>query len=249
MLTIAVCDDNLADLDRIVTLVREWSVGQGMSNTAIRSFVSPYDLIDAVSGGETVDVFLLDILMPDMTGIALGQRLHSILVEPMLIFLTSSEDYYPDAFSLYAFQYLCKPIGKGTLFPVLDKAFSRFSRKVQNVFNLKTAQGIFQLPLHQIMYAELSAHVCYFHLSDGRCLQSVYLRNSFDQFIAPLLSDVHFIKTHTAFVVNLSYAGKLSTGVLSLTDGMDLPVSRAFAKEVQKQYITYGLREGGHESC
>lgn len=247
MLTIAVCDDDLADLDRIMTLVREWSVEQGMSNIAIRSFVSPYDLIDAVSGGETVDIFLLDILMPDMTGIALGQRLHSILVEPMLIFLTNSEDYYPDAFSLYAFQYLCKPIGKGNLFPVLDKAFTLFSRKVDNIFSLKTAQGIFKLPLHQIMYVELSSHICYFHLSDGRCLKSLYLRNSFDQFIAPLLSDVHFIKTHTAFVVNLSFAGKLSTGSLALTDAMELPVSRTFAKEVQKQYMAYGLRDGGDE--
>lgn len=245
MLTIAVCDDDLADLDRIVALVREWSVEHGMQNLAIRSFASPYDLIDAVSGGEPVDIFLLDILMPAMTGIALGQRLHSVLVEPMLIFLTNSEDYYPDAFSLYAFQYLCKPIGKGNLFPVLNKAFTRFTRKAENVFSLKTAQGVFKLPLHQIMYAELSAHICCIHLTDGRCLQSVYLRSSFDQFIAPLLSDVHFIKTHTAFVVNLSYAGKLSTGVLSLTDGTELPVSRAFAKEVQKQYMAYGLREGG----
>ena len=33
---------------------------------------SPYNLLDSVSGGEAYDIFLLDILMPDMTGISLG---------------------------------------------------------------------------------------------------------------------------------------------------------------------------------
>lgn len=248
MLTIAVCDDNLADLERNVMLVREWSFGQGKPDIAIRSFTSPYELIEYVNNGESVDVFLLDILMPEMTGIVLAQHLQSILVDSLLVFITNSEDYYADAFSLYAFQYLRKPIGKAILFPVLEKACSHFSYKIQNVFNLKTTEGIFRIPLHQIMYVELSSHFCYFHLSNGRCLKSVYLRTSFERFIAPLLMDPLFIKTHNAFVVNLNFTKKLSSGKLLLTDGTELPVARSSAKEVQKHYIAYGLKEDGEES-
>ena len=243
MLILAVCDDDKTELEKIAVAVKEWIAKQSKEDISIKVFSSPYSLLSAITRGEQFDLFLLDILMPEMTGITLGEQLQNLCKEPLIIYLTHSEDYYPDAFRIYAFQYLCKPIRKPDLFEVLNKALTRLEKHRQNVFTMKTPNGIVQLPLHTIIYVELSAHICNFHLADGTICHSRYLRTGFDNFIAPLLRHGHFIKTHTAFMVNLNYAGRLTPNSLTMTTGVSIPVTRAFSNEVQKRYMEYALRD------
>lgn len=244
MLTVAICDDDFAEVEKIAQLVKEWALGQSKEQICIRQFSSPYLLLDAVLAGETFDFFLLDILMPEMTGISLGDHLRSLISEPLLVYLTSSEDYYSEAFRLYAFQYICKPIFKDNLFPVLDKARLRCEKRKKDVYILKTADGIVQIPQHTIVYLELRSHVCRIHLMDGQQLQSLYLRIGFDRFIAPLLQQDQFVKTHASFVVNLDFVDRLSSNTLILTTGVTIPITRSFATQVQRQYMTHGLHGG-----
>ncbi len=243
MLRLAICDDDGTDLAKTSEIIKEWRCQENHPDIRIHTFRSPYNLIDSVSGGDTYDVFLLDILMPDMTGISLGEHLSNILGEPLIVYLSSSRDYYPDAFRLYAFNYICKPVRRDNLFPVLDKIARNYGKKKNEVFVLKTSKGFRQIPLHQIVYAELLSHVCYLHLADGQCLKSLYLRSGFDQFLAPVLEHANFIKTHTSFAVNLDYSERLTVGSLELTTKDTVPVARSFSAKVQKLYIDYWLQE------
>ncbi len=243
MIQLAICDDDKRDLAKTTELVKEWLHEPNKPEIKIKKFASPFLLLDAVSGGEAFDIFLLDILMPEMNGISLGEQLSNLLPEPLIVYLSSSTDYYPDAFRLYAFNYICKPVGKERLFPVLDKIARCFEQHRNHVFILKTAEGIMQIPLHSIVYAELQAHVCHFHLADGRHIKSQYLRSGFNQFLSPILEQPNFIKTHTSFVVNLNYSHSLTNSALSLTTGAAIPIARSFAAKVQQSYIGYWLRE------
>jgi len=243
MLRLAICDDDRTDLKKTAEMIREWCHCQNNPDIRIHSFRSPYNLIDSVQAGETYDIFLLDILMPEMTGISLGEQLSSLLADPVIVYLSSSRDYYPDAFRLYAFSYICKPAEKDNLFPVLDKFASRYSQQKDPVFILKTSEGIRHIPLHNIVYAELLSHICHLHLADGQHLKSLYLRSGLNQFLAPVLEQPNFIKTHSSFVVNLDYSSRLCTGYLALTDGNSVPVARSFAAKVQQSYIDYWLQE------
>lgn len=245
MINIAICDDNKMDLGNTAEMIQEWVSNKTNAEFSIKCFLSPYTLLKAIAKGNSFDIFILDILMPEMNGIILSEQLHSLTTDPLLIYLTSSKDYYPDAFRLYAFQYICKPIQKNNLFTVLDKAYLRLDKQKRSVFSLKTPDGIVQVPLNTIVYAELLDHICHVHLADGQTLQSQYLRTGFDTFSHPLLQHLRFIKTHTAFIVNLSFASKLTAMSLSLTTGATIPVSRTFFKELRRCYIEYGLRDAG----
>ena len=243
MLRLAICDDDRTDLTKTAGIVRQGCQCQNHPEIRIHPFRSPYNLIDSVTSGEAYDIFLLDILMPEMTGIRLGEQLLDLLGEPLIVYLSSSRDFYPDAFRLYAFNYLCKPISEDTLFPVLNRFALRHGQQEKNVIMLKTAEGIRHIPLHTIVYTELLSHVCHFHLSDGKHLKSMYLRSGLSQFLAPVLEQPNFLKTHTSFVVNLDYSDRLTTGSLALTTGVTVPVARSFAAKVQKRYIDYWLQE------
>ena len=243
MLYLAICDHNKRDLEKTESLILEWSHGQNKPEIKVKKFRSPFQLLDAVSEGEVFDVFLLDTLLPEMTGISLGERLSDMLTDPLIVYLSSSKDYYPDAFRLYAFNYICKPASKDILFPLLDKIDCRCKQRKNNIFILKTSEGILPIPFHMIVYAELLSHVCHFHLADGRHLKSLYLRSGFNQYLAPILKQPNFIKTHTSFMVNLNYSCCLTTGVLSLTTGSTIPIARSFAAKVQQRYISHWLEE------
>lgn len=242
ILNFALCDDNQMDIDKAAKLIKEWASWR-QEAVHVTSFTSPYGLLDAVSRGDNFNIFVLDILMPEMTGISLGEHLNQILTDPLLIFLTNSEDYYPDAFRLYAFQYICKPPRKDVLFPVLDKAAARCEKNKSDMFLLKTADGIARIPYQAIVYVELRAHICHFHLIDGQHLESLYLRTSFDSFIKPLMQQDQFVKTHTSFVVSLEFTSKLTVNALLLSTGATIPVARSFAAGVRQRYFDYGLRE------
>lgn len=239
MLKLALCDDDHAERTEIVEILREWNESRSDREIILRTFDSPYALLDAVSNGEQFDIFLLDIILPSMTGITLGERLQALCPDPLLIYLTTSRDYYADAFRLYAFQYICKPLERSILFEALDKAVTRCRKIRENIFSLKTADGIVPIPSQKIVYVELLAHICYFYLSDGSCLRSQYLRASFDSFIEPLLQSENFVKIHRSFAVNLHFVGRLTAGRLTTSTGVELPVARACSEHVKKRFMEY----------
>ena len=64
---------------------------------------------------EWIDVALLDIEMPGMSGIELAKRLKEICPDVNIIFATAYSEYALEAFSIYAAGYLLKPLKKEAL--------------------------------------------------------------------------------------------------------------------------------------
>jgi two-component SAPR family response regulator len=71
-------------------------------------FQNPLEALDFVSR-TPVDIAVLDIEMPELNGIELGQKLKECCPNIELIYITGSKDYAFDAFQLEASAYLTKP--------------------------------------------------------------------------------------------------------------------------------------------
>ena len=56
------------------------------------------------------DLAFLDIELPDIKGIELAERLREIKPDLAIVFITAHQEYSLDAFKLYAFDYILKPI-------------------------------------------------------------------------------------------------------------------------------------------
>lgn len=59
---------------------------------------------------QSPDLAFLDIELPDMRGIELADRLRKIKPDLAIVFITAHQEYSLDAFKLYAFDYILKPI-------------------------------------------------------------------------------------------------------------------------------------------
>lgn len=85
---------------------------------------------EASNGQEALDklaevhaeVVLMDIRMPQMTGIELARHLNKLEQPPVIIFTTAYDTYAVQAFEQRAIDYLLKPIRLGRLFEALSRA-------------------------------------------------------------------------------------------------------------------------------
>jgi DNA-binding LytR/AlgR family response regulator len=59
---------------------------------------------------QSPDLALLDIELPDMSGIELAEKLREIKPDLAVVFITAHQEYSLDAFRLYAFDYILKPV-------------------------------------------------------------------------------------------------------------------------------------------
>ncbi len=59
---------------------------------------------------QSPDLAFLDIELPDMRGIELAEKLREIKPDLAIVFITAHQEYSLNAFKLYAFDYILKPI-------------------------------------------------------------------------------------------------------------------------------------------
>ena len=75
MLKICICDDNEAEVYKIEGLLRQFKYSHPELPLVAQSFRSAFDLLDCIEKQGGFDLYLLDILMPGISGIELAKRI------------------------------------------------------------------------------------------------------------------------------------------------------------------------------
>lgn len=119
---IAVCEDDAFCRAQLEDVLAEYSRHNVHQSIAFSVYGHAEDLLEAAQRKDGFDIYLLDVIMPDMSGIALGRQLREAGHDGKIIYLTVSTEYAIDAFSVQAFNYLVKPIQPQRLMEVLDQA-------------------------------------------------------------------------------------------------------------------------------
>ena len=111
MLHIALVDDDARELERTGTLVERWQDAP----SRFAAFSSARALLAAMDAGADFDLYLLDVVMPEMDGIELGRAIRERDKDGAIIFLTTSPDFALDSYEVWPLQYLLKPVDAARL--------------------------------------------------------------------------------------------------------------------------------------
>ena len=107
MLEIAVCDDDIADLESAVTMLHKIFTSQKIAYH-IEQFASANQMLENISN---IDIGILDISMEELNGIKLGRKLKEKFPDVKLVYITSYEEYCMQVINeVHAFSFLCKPL-------------------------------------------------------------------------------------------------------------------------------------------
>lgn len=241
MYRISVCDDNSGELEKIRSMINDYTEENNIS-AEIKAFSSGSELLEYEDGGLCSDIYILDIIMPDMDGIRLGKAIREKNSEAFIIFLTSSKEYALESYSVKAFSYLIKPAVKEDVTAELADCFSRISKPPER-FVLKCADGTISVSAEDIVYIEYYNHRMIYRLAGGKTVESVYFRETFDSMIVDYIKNGSFIKSSASYLVNMRHIKTVNTAGFIMSDGTVLTVTRKYA-EARKKYIDYELNGG-----
>lgn len=102
---IAVCDDQIEELEKLTALLQAWQ-SDLHSDVRFQTFRSGGQLLDAARA-ERFTLYLLDVLMPGMTGMDAAREIRSFDAAADIIFLTTSPGFAYESYGVRAAEYLC----------------------------------------------------------------------------------------------------------------------------------------------
>lgn len=237
MLRIAICDDVQQELQGLVSLTNQYLTANGL-DAEVTEFSHPDALLSAIEA-ESFHLYILDIVMPMVSGLELGKEIRRLDREAQIIYVTTEPQFALQAYAASPINYLIKPIEKQRLFETLTLAVSKADLAEEQTFAVKTADGLRVLKLSDIACCEYRSHAVIFTLTDGGEAVSRTIRESFTEYILPILKDRHFLQCHTSFVVNMRRVQRFAKESFTLCGGKIVPISAKQYPVVRDTYMDY----------
>lgn len=233
MLRIAICDDELIHRETIEELIRKYAQMNHI-DFSISLFSSGFLLLDS---SKKFDIYLLDILMPGMTGITIANELRMTNTIASIVFLTSSPEFALEGYSVHADGYLIKPLSEEKLFEVLDHVLSHRKGLEQNELLIQCNGTIQSLSLDSIEYIEARQDKLIFYLCNGSTCIGTGTLSAIEE---RLSSDPRFFKPHRSYLVNMTYIQELNGKEIHTSPCfLPVPIARGHFASLKKTYLSY----------
>lgn len=243
IMKIAIVDDDRSYIEQVKILCKDFETRTG-ELAELTCFLGGSDFLDKFQPGIYQIVFM-DIFMKGITGIDTARKLREIDHTCLLVFLTSSSDFMPDAFSFHAFDYITKPFSAKRIFQVLDDARKHFPKQKPSI-NIVSGRQTIPLLLSDIVSVVNDAHYLDIRTKDGKHLRS---RMTAENFLRLTGHDPRFLSANRGILVNADYVDALTKEACILTDGTSFPVRVRDSQKLEnalRQYHFTWLRSEHH---
>jgi DNA-binding LytR/AlgR family response regulator len=226
MLKIAICDDEkqIGNVyqTKLETILNEQNIiGNIECFTDSEAF---YELMDTAR----FDIILLDIDMPEISGLQIAQKMNTLQHKPILIFVTCHDALVYQSFQYHPFGFIRKSYFDEEINDVLLQAM-QYRVKEKTFFVFTFENETVKTLLSDILYFE----------SNGNYLM-LYTKNKTYKYRSTLsevereLSEQGFIRIHKGFIVNSKEVYRIGNNEITLTSGTELPIGRSNKETVRQ---------------
>lgn len=176
----------------------------------------------------SIDLMLLDIQMPHLTGIDFLKSLNN---PPQVIFTTAHPDYALESYSLDVTDYLVKPILFERFQKAAKKAFEFYSLKAAadpsaDYFFIKCDHVFEKVNYADVLYIEAMQNYCIIHTAARKLITYITFGG-----LEEKLPKTKFMKVHKSFIIAIDKITSLDSSELSIGK-VRIPVSRTLKDEV-----------------
>ena len=233
---IAICDDENSYAEKIRDMIIDTipDIFQSGSSHEFHYKIDIYNSLSSfMSSSIYYDIVFMDIFMADANSIEViyetDNRSYSCIV-----FITSSDDYAVEAFSLNAVHYIVKPVRQTDIREALDRCWIRLIHNLRNTLNISTENGIVSIDLNSLIYIEIYNKTCLFHTE-----YAIYKSFSSLTSLEHELDTNGFMRAQRSYIVNMRHIRDFFFDHIILSDGMNITLSRRNRSELKKQYLDY----------
>lgn len=229
MLHLAICDDE----EKLCEIYKEkvrTILGDGVQ---IQTYTNPCECLDDLKQGRQ-DIVLLDIDMPEMTGLQMASVLQEqeAQPEPIIIFVTSQDALVYESFRYHPFDFIRKSH--------LDEEFCRVLRdaceewkKQKKQYTFRCENDMVTLRHKDILYIESEGNYLQIHVDAGPVYRICETMTKVEKELEPW----GFVRIHKGFLVNQQAVHMFNTREVVLVDKSVLPIGRSCREQVKERLM------------
>jgi len=182
-----------------------------------------------------VDLMLLDIQMPQLTGIDL---LKSLTNPPLVIFTTAYSEYAVEGFELNAVDYLLKPISLDRFLKAINKVEEKIKDKSNGTaleaddthFFVKADKKLLKVNYDDILYIEGLKDYVIIKKEEGRVVTLQTMKS-----LEAKLPSSHFKRIHRSYIININKIKAVVGNMVEITEKgqpKNIPVGKIYREEL-----------------
>ncbi|MDF9829137.1 LytTR family DNA-binding domain-containing protein [Parabacteroides sp. PF5-6] len=193
---------------------------------------------------EKIDIMLLDIQMPEITGLEFARRLKN---PPAIIFTTAYSEYAVESYELDVVDYLLKPIAFPRFLQAINKVTERRSshevpQPVVNVISqpaekpeedsliVKSGSKVYRIHYKELLFVEGQREYVTFHTTTQRITTLISLRE-----LEERLPSDRFIRIHKSYIIALNHIELIDKNILQIA-GKKLPIGGSYKEALMRLF-------------
>ena len=189
-----------------------------------------------VINSEKIDLFFLDINMPDITGLSLAKLIPK---NAKVIFTTAYREYAVEGFNLKAVDYLLKPIAFDRFLEAVNKFFetvqvavpdsSKATETISDFFFVRSDRKMVKINFEDILYVESLSDYIKIHTNSKTIVTRETITN-----IEAKLPQKFFLRIHRSYIVAIKSIESYTNEFIEIKNKA-LPISRTYKESILKK--------------
>ena len=234
---IAICDDEKAALEYIAQAVQ--SLLEDLHHTAsIDCFSRSQQLLEALQSGSKYHMYFLDIEMPSLNGIDLGNYINQYNQDLLynIIYISNRLEKVFDTFRVAPLRFIRKQYFYEEIAEAVGASIAYIVHNGVNTVSFETDQGILSLPAQNILYIEANNKTQTVVTPSGTYTILSSLNN-----LEKELASKGFVRIHRCYLLNCSHIYLIQQDCVLLDNHSCVPLSKKRRKEVKEAFLKFAL--------
>ncbi len=231
-MNIAIVDDDPTIRISLRHFLHKWHIETGL-DLSMTEYDNGEEFLEACREG-SFDIVFMDIFMEKKNGIDTATDMRKRDKNVVLVFLTSSTDHMPDAFSVHAFGYLIKPLLPNKLYQVMNDIQAILSPVEDKYLAVATGKLELSIKYSDIIYINSDSNYCIIH-----CPEPTKCRGPFSTLCEPLEDCEDFCTINRGIMVNLAHVEGSDGASVTMDNGDILPVNTKKQAAIKQMIAAY----------
>ena len=232
MYKIAICDDEKSSAAEAAELLEKYRSTHAKMDMSVDVFYTSLDLLGAIEK-TSYDIYLLDIYIDKMNGIEIAEAIRKRDDNGQIIFMTSSNAFYKDAFRIHAAHYLEKPILEEEFFDAMDRVCMKEEVRFLTV---RESGEVHKIPIGEIIYIESEDH--YKRIVTES--ENFFVRNTM-QGLMDDLAEEYFHSLGIKTIINLKKVLRINKDTITMEDGAEFSVPRGTYRQLSELILKFSF--------
>ena len=227
---ILICDDDVLIIEQLQKYIINFFENIGVKCPELVCFSDGESLLS--DKGEK-DILFLDIEMPGINGIYVGNELKRANNNIIIFIVTSYFEYLDEAMRFHVFRYLSKPLDKQRFFRNMKDAVDLYNAITIKI-PVETKQGMHTLPVSSVIAIEAQGRKITVHttLCDFESIHNM-------QYWLELLPKNRFFQTHRSFIINFEHVTDFDRNLVHMSDNQPAYLTKRKYSSFKQAYLLY----------